>query len=492
MTEATNREPASSRSTQGATPVADHVALPVKQLSTAGWIGVLLILMLLTEQSALSGALFAIALPSFGREFNTTEIVWMITLATLVGAVVTPLAGKLADIYGKKRVLIALATISTIGGCIGALAVSWPMALLGRALGGTALAFLPVGYSLIRDTFPEGLRPLAIAIATNGIGVLIIVAQFSAGFLIEAFGVRSVFWVMAIASGLGLALTALFVPESPIRARTRIDWLGAFLLAAAIGLLLYTLTSGQALGWTSGPILGMALVIVALIVCWVAWELRCAHPLVRIGLLSNGPLAATIGVMSAGILVQVAIGSVFPTMIVTSPTEGVGYGIGVPLKDVGYYTLLGGVMLVGTGFFVGSTAKLIGFRNHLIIGMISMVTAAFFISMFHSSPFEYILAFGLMGFGGGCILSAGPNMIMTVAPEAERAIAAATASTITLVFSTIGAQLMFGILGAYLLPQESGDVIYQEIGFRYGFMVIGTIALLGLMLAYSLPRAKRA
>jgi MFS family permease len=82
---------------------------------TSYWVGVILVLVLLTEQSALSINLMAPTLPKIAGLFGTTQVIWVITAFTLVGGVATPLITKLADLFGKKKVLVVTAFVAAGG-----------------------------------------------------------------------------------------------------------------------------------------------------------------------------------------------------------------------------------------------------------------------------------------------------------------------------------------------------------------------------------------
>lgn len=179
------------------------------------WIAVTLALVLLSEQSALAITVFAPILPEFAGEYQTTDIVWILTVFALSGAIATPILAKVGDIYGKKRTLIITAAISIVGAVIGIFAESFFVLLVGRALMGVAVAFAPLTFALMRDIFPPKYRSLAISIATNGIGVVVIAGPLLASLLVDNFGTSSVFVFMAGISAVGLVLVLLLVPESP-------------------------------------------------------------------------------------------------------------------------------------------------------------------------------------------------------------------------------------------------------------------------------------
>jgi EmrB/QacA subfamily drug resistance transporter len=104
-----------------------------------------------------------------------------------------------------------------------------------------------------------------------------------AGFLIEHFSWRSVFYIPIPTSIAAIMLGSLLMPErEETEARANVDWTGFMLLSAAIGCLLTGLSSGQREGWSSGYVLTLRSLALSAGAAFVYWELRAAKPLVAL------------------------------------------------------------------------------------------------------------------------------------------------------------------------------------------------------------------
>ena len=464
-----------------------EVAAPERP--TRYWVGVLAVLLLLTEQSALGFSLFAPTLPQVAAEFQTTQVVWVMTAFTLSGAVASPIIGKLADRYGKKKMLVLTAAIGAFGALISATATTFPILVAGRFLSGVGFACMALGYTLIRDTFPARMRPISISIANTGVGAVGVGALLVAGVLIDHLGVRSVFWFAFGFCALGALLTLLFVPETPIRSRSRIDWFGAILLAVSMFVIMLGLSRGKEWGLTDARTLtcvGIALVGFAI---WVWWERRTEEPLIRLDLITKPVLRYTLigGGIAYGATTLLA--SLTP-MLLQAP-DSTPYGFGLSATEMAGWLLPGQLMIVASGFIVGATAKRIGFRNHLVFGAVFIAVAAAILSAVPTVPAIIVVAW--MVFGFGCMIYAAvPNLVLLSLPETERAVGSNFVGVAQTLAGTLISTIGFTVLAHYVLATEGHSVAYEAAGFRGAFLVAVGAAAIGALVALAVPKRAQA
>lgn len=458
--------------------------------TTGGWIRVLIILLLLTEQTGLATALFASALPQLGGAFRTSHVVWVLSMTTLAGAIVTPLAGRLADLYGKKRVLVSLSVFAALGSIVSATAGSWDAVLVGRALSGASMAFLPLGYALIQDIFPERLKTTAISVSTNGLGLITVIGPLIAGEMIDRLGVMSIFWPMVVLSLAGMILMMLFVPETTLRTSGRIDWLGAILLGAGLGAVLYALDMGTSWGVTSSKTIMFTASGLVLLAAWILWERAFPAPLVDVRMLGDRVVLKIILAAAAATALISGIASIYPLMLMTPPALGVGYGLGMSATQVAFHTLLGGLLLVLGGLYVGVTARRIHPGTHIAAGGIFLIGASVFFAYMHSQSWHYVVAYALMGLGG-MILAACPILIVTAVPDEFRAVSATMLGATMAVAGTLGTQLTFAIVGTKMVSFSGGFPIYQSSAFTTAFWVLAVIGVIAVAAGLSLRQMSR-
>ena len=145
--------------------------------------------------------------------YNTSS--WILTAYLIAGAVMTPIIGKLSDIYGKKKILLIVILIYSLGTLLGGLSNNIFMLIISRIIQGIGLAMFPVAFAIIRDKFPAD---------KLSIGQGIFTAVFSGGAVIGlglgATIVEYFSWHMTFLSIVPLMISLLIIVHKRIRIRS--------------------------------------------------------------------------------------------------------------------------------------------------------------------------------------------------------------------------------------------------------------------------------
>ena len=460
--------------------------VPQPPRSRGRWFAGLAAIILLTEQTALGFSLIAPTIGGFAGKYQTTQIIWMITIFTLVGGVSNPLVGKLADQFGKRRVLIVAAVIASLGAVISAVSTSFGVLLAGRALMGLSMVFAPVTFALIRDVFPKNYRAMSIAIASNGVGVIAILGPFMAGFLIDHYALESVFWVVAVMTLVGSAGVIALVPETTVFNKSRIDYVGAGLFTG--GFLLIMLGISQLPTWTFSDArtyltLGGGLVILAV---WWAWERRVDEPFIDPQLLTTGPIAPVLMAYTFAAAATVTVGSFLPMMLMTPRGLGGDYGFGLSATGVAGYSVLGGTVTVLGGVLVGALAKRFGLRAFLLLAPLVATFGALGLAFLRTEPWMPIVSNGLFAFGYVSI-AAGVMMLMSVAPPHQRGITAAMTSALGGALGSLAAQIASMMLNKNVATVVEGQPFYTARGLTYVFLIAAGLSVISFVFALFAP-----
>ncbi|MEV0354824.1 MFS transporter [Nocardia sp. NPDC050697] len=462
----------------------------VKPRSTAGWLGVLLILVLLSEEVAYAFNLVTPALPSMAARFQTPDVAWVSTLFMLTGAISAPLVGKLADRDGKKKWLLITTGCMALGSLIVALAPTFPIVLAGRAIEGLGLAIVPIVYSLMRDIFPAKLLALAVSLSTAGIGVTTITGPIFAGILIDNFGYRGVFFALAIFPVLVGALVVLGVPESPVRVRTPIDWTGGALLGATIAILLFGIGEGGNWGWTSWPTLLCAAAALTVFALWLEHTRRANHPLIDVSVLRGRPVLTTM-VAQFSAQAVIALQFVLLSFIVQTPVAlGLTYGLGETAGFMARITTPAGIASVLMGFLVGYLAERRGARLPGIAGFVLAIAGSLLLAFSHAEFGPILIGYLVYAFGGGLISAAIPNLVIAATPVRLQAVTASTVNVVGSLGSAIAVQAGFAILGLHIAAVVDGAPIYGDIGFTTVYLATAALGAAGFAAALLMPHGR--
>ena len=234
-----------------------------------------------------------VALPTIATHFRTDipSVQWLVIgFAMTVIALLLPM-GRLADLVGAKRVFIMGSAVVIVGSIIAGTSVDLGVLIVARIVMGTGAAMTQgTGMAIMIGAFPPNERGKAIGLIMTMVGTGAVAGPAMGGFLVDAFGWRSVFFatVPMVAISILLSLAILTNNEQTRAARSPthagFDWLGAFLSSSALLSLLLGITNAHRTGWTSPPILAAAVGFVVLLAGFIWWELRVASPMLNLRL----------------------------------------------------------------------------------------------------------------------------------------------------------------------------------------------------------------
>jgi DHA2 family multidrug resistance protein len=233
-----------------------------------------------------------------GLAASYDEATWVITSFLVANAIIIPISGWLADVFGRKPYYMFSVALFTLSSLMCGLSVNLPMLVVARVLqgiGGGGLA--PVEQSMMVDTFPPEKRGAAFA----AYGVVVIVGPIFGpslgGWITDSYSWHWVFLINVPIGILSLVLVSLFVDEpAALKKRTqkardegfKIDFVGFLLIALALGCLEVTLDRGQRDDWfSSATITSFAIVAGFCFLAFIPWELSRTDPIVNIKLFGN-------------------------------------------------------------------------------------------------------------------------------------------------------------------------------------------------------------
>ncbi|MER6295802.1 MFS transporter [Streptomyces althioticus] len=425
------------------------------------------------------------ALPLLQRELGLGPSEGALVANTLLvtGAVLTPVAGKLGDRYGGKRVLMRLMAVVAAGGLLAGLAPGLPVLLLGQVLQGAMVGVLPLSFILVRAHLPAGRTQAAIGV---------VVALFTGGGMLGMLGAGVIadhlswHWMFVLPT-LVVVAAAVFVArlmpsDAPVRQGERIDWPGVVLLSATLlafmlGLVLLT-------GGGLPPLAAAALLVLVAVLgtAWVRVERRAVSPMVDLRMLARPAMWQA---CLLTLLVTVTLGMVTLLLPQLLAVSGDGYGFDADTTDIGLYLLPGAVAGAMSDAVGGVAARRFGARAVVAVAVLATAVVMFGLAAQHHSAWQLALAKTLTAFAAGIATTALLAGTATTVDPGDTGIATSLLVVTRVIGVVVGAQIAGGLLAAGTGP---GTDLPTEAAFTTGFAVTGVTAALGLLLV----RATRA
>ncbi|WSA74244.1 MFS transporter [Streptomyces sp. NBC_01799] len=413
---------------------------------------------------------------------------WVITVTLLVAAVFVPVSGRLGDLLGKRRMLIACSVPLIVGSVVCALSSSVIPMIIGRGLQGMGMGMLPLGIALLRDVVPAEKLSSSIALVSASMGIGGGLGLPIAAAVAQYTNWRVLFWGSAALAVAVAALIWFLIPDVPAGAKgQRFDLPGALGLGAGLVSLLLAVSKGADWGWGSATTLGLFAAAVVILVGWGLWELRTRDPLVDLRTTARPRVLLT---NLASIFVGTAM---YASMLVVPQLlqfpEATGYGLGQSMLAAGLWMAPGGLMMMIVSPLGGKLTDARGPKFTLISGVL-VIAAGYGLSLaLMGSAWGLMLVTIVTSSGVGLAYGAMPALIMGSVPLSETAAANGFNTLMRSLGTSVGAAVI-GVVLAQMTTTTGGYTFASEDGFRTALMIGGGVALLGAVIAAAIPAVR--
>ncbi|GFO66763.1 EmrB/QacA family drug resistance transporter [Geomonas limicola] len=321
-----------------------------------------------------------VALPHMQGSLNagTDEITWVLTSYLVSNAVVLPMTGWLARMFGRKRFLITCITLFTMASFLCGAAPSLGLLIFFRVLQGAAGgALIPMSQAIMMETFPPYQQGMAMAIF--GVGAMFgpIIGPALGGWITDNMTWRWIFYINIPIGIVAVIMATFFIydPSYLKRARTSIDYWGLSLLVVGLGALQIVLDKGQQEDWFNSPfILVFSAVSAIALLCLVYVELTHPHPIVNLRLFKNVSF-------SAGNLIMFAVGFCLYSSIMLIPLF-LQTLMGYNATMAGMVLAPGGVATLVCMPFVGAIIQRYDGRKVVLMGLLVGACSMFIMQRF--------------------------------------------------------------------------------------------------------------
>ncbi len=439
------------------TALPDHATLPSASpaLTVARRRWIMTAAMMAMFMAAVESTIVSTAMPTIVATLGDFHLLsWVFAAYLLTQAVTIPVYGRLADLYGRKRVLIVGCGVFLAGSALCGFAWNMPALILFRGLQGLgAGAIMPVATTIVGDIYSPTERGRVQGAISSLWGVAAVTGPLLGAFLVQQVGWPTVFWVnLPIGAAAVLVLALVLNEQRPPRPHS-VDYLGSLLLMAGSSALILALVQAGSLG--AGMVMGLLAVAALALFLLLRHERRHPEPMMPLELWHLRIIAAVnIGAF--------AIGAVMMATVVFVPT----YVQGV----MGRSAILAGFALtaMSMGWPLGSTlaGRLVNRFSYramaAVCGVALVLGAALLIAMtpargpLWAGSAAFLTGLG-MGFGNTSLILAAQSSV----PWRQRGIATSMGLFMRMLGQSVGAAIFGGILNLGLarrLP-GAGDVV---------------------------------
>jgi MFS family permease len=431
------------------------------------------------------------AIPDLIKDFRTSYSMssWILTAYLVSGAVMTPIAGKLSDIYGKKKILLIILAIYTIGVSAAGFANNIYFMLVARAIQGIGMSMFPIAFSIVRDQFPREKISIGQGVITSMFASGAVIGLSVGGIIIQNFGWQATFFTIIPVSISLLIVIWRFInvkqneyeEQQPLHLQQKIDKKssivnlnnrnndnnyntkissnktidvkGALTLAATITSFLLVLTFLETGNDNSSiqPVIEFLAIAVVSLSLFIVVERRAASPLIDFKMmLDKTILPANILIMIIGL----SMFMVFQTIpiLVRSPTP---IGFGESAINAGHVQLPFALVLLVFGPTSGFIISKLGSLRPIMIGTI--ISGAGFIGllMLHQTEIEISANLAILSAGLSLTSVGAVNVVILSTPKQYTGISLGTSMLMRIVGSAIGP----AVAGMFMQSNQSMLII---------------------------------
>ncbi|ANB75969.1 MFS transporter [Paraburkholderia phytofirmans OLGA172] len=405
---------------------------------------------------AIEATIVSTAMPQIVAQLGDLHLYsWVFSSFLLTQTAMTVVFGKLADLYGRKPVVLAGIAVFLLGSVLAGFAWSMPAMIVFRLIQGVgAGAIQPVTLTIVADLYPARERGKVQGYLASVWAISAVVGPMVGGFIIHNLSWAWIFW-MNVPIGLASAAGFMaFLRESERHARPSIDFAGAALFMAAIAALMMALTYAGDDEIAKASLAGGAFMLCLLV--FVFQERRAAEPMISFALWSRRPIAAcNAATVLSGMILMGA--TTFLPMYVQGVLHRspVVAGLALTMMMVGWPA---GATLAAKSF------HRLGLRRILIGGSAFIPLGAVLLLFLQPGGSPLIAAFGslIIGFGMGTSSVSSLVLIQEIVKMDERGSATASNLFSRNLGSTLGATLFGAVLNFGLSHSKDVAVVTSD------------------------------
>lgn len=458
------------------------------------------------------------AIPDFIEDFNISYSTssWILSSYLIAGAVMTPIAGRLSDIYGKKKMLVIVMAVYSTGILAGGFANNIEFMLAARTAQGVGMSMFPIAFGIIREILPEKKLAIGQTIFSSTFSGGAVVGLMVGATIIQNFGWQITFFsIFPIAVILGLVIRKVIHVRDPstMEAKVReggrgleleevrnekkdsstntqtIDVKGILALAVTIISFLagisFLESSTSDTGFLVAALFSVAAVSLAV---FIVIEKKVSSPLLDLKLMTHRMILPATIILMMVFLCMFMVYQTIPIMVRSPQPLGFG-GDAVVTANVQLPFMI--VLLVGT-IMSGFVLNKVGNTRLTLLGTIISAIGFFSLLLFHSTEFMVSVSLTIISAGLSLSITGGFNVVLLSAPIQMTGIALGMALLLNLVGMSIGPSIaaMFQQMYQSTVEGVVGEQFPTQEAYNLIFLTAALISLASIALGLALARRK--
>ena len=420
-------------------------------------------------------------IPTIQAHFSSTATIasWITSAFLIVGAAVSPLFGKLGDIYGKKKIFLTVLLFYIAGVGLAGFSTSMYMLIASRAIQGVGFAIVPLGLAIITDIFPKERVATAQGIISGTFAI-----GAAAGLIIGAYIVQDLSWEWAFHTAFILSLILFFVAAVMLKKdvpgeKSKVDITGATMLMAGVVLILLYLTEAPNIGWLSLENLAIFIAGLALTVGFFIFENKQTSPLIHLKLLKirNVLVANLVGILSTLSMFLLFFAVIYYAQY---PKP---YGLGLSIINTGLTLAPATLVMLIVGPIMGRLVTRIGPKPILTLGASVSIVGLLLFTFLRGTTTELTVDVAVALIGVVSLIIPIVNMVSVSVPKENTAVGLGMNTMLRNLGGAIGPVLATTIISTYYATVKVPipPFIY-EFGNKTAFNTIFVICI-GIMIA---------
>lgn len=410
------------------------------------------------------------SLPSIARQYNidAAEVSLVVSMYLVSGVALSPIVGKLGDIYGKKRILWYVLPVYLVAVGLTGFSPNFLVMVVARTIQGVGLTVFALLISLVQEEFPKEMVPRAMAIIVAMFGIGSAVGLPLGSFVSNYFGWQYTYHTALPFVAIFVALILYYIRESRYsQPKARVDYLGAAGLGIALAMIVLGLSEGTSYGWNSLPIAGLLVLGFVILALAIIYEGRVKEPILDKKLLSiKNVMSANLITVLAGLLYFFAYQSY--AYLFESPAP---LGFGLSIFQTGLAIAPFAVANAVVAPIAGRYIPKYGVKPFFIIGSIIGIIG-FLLSTFVTSFLTVVAGIAVVGLGVALVAMPTVNLLVLSIDRKDMGLATSMNSVFRFLGSALGAPVA-GLLIA---------VVASSAAFVYSFYIaiaclVATIAI---------------